>query len=274
MKVIKNINNNVSLCLDSQNREVIAFGKGIGFTKPPYEIPLKSIERTFYNVDDSYVSILGTIPKEIIDLTIEIVDTATSEYGLQIPSSKIMPIADHIVFALDRKKMDIQIDLPMREALKQSHPNELNMAKICLNIIENKLGIRLPDDEIPFFAFHFINFNSDDYIVKNDSELINECVKIAETLFNFHIDKKSISYSRFVTHIYYLIERARKKELISSKNGEMYQKMKENFPDTHKCALQINDLFKSKENIEFSNEEILYLMLHINRIIIREDCYL
>lgn len=36
MRVVKNINNNISLCLDSHNNEVIAFGKGIGFMKPPY----------------------------------------------------------------------------------------------------------------------------------------------------------------------------------------------------------------------------------------------
>ena len=43
MKVIKNINNNISLCLDSRNNEVVAFGKGIGFTKPPYDVPLSKI---------------------------------------------------------------------------------------------------------------------------------------------------------------------------------------------------------------------------------------
>ena len=46
MKVIKNINNNISLCLDSRNNEVVAFGKGIGFTKPPYDVPLSKIDRT------------------------------------------------------------------------------------------------------------------------------------------------------------------------------------------------------------------------------------
>ena len=47
MKVIKNINNNILLCLDSRNNEVVAFGKGIGFTKPPYDVPLSKIDRTF-----------------------------------------------------------------------------------------------------------------------------------------------------------------------------------------------------------------------------------
>ena len=46
MKVIKNINNNISLCLDSRNNEVVAFGKGIGFTKPPYDVPVHSVTLT------------------------------------------------------------------------------------------------------------------------------------------------------------------------------------------------------------------------------------
>ena len=59
MKVIKNINNNVSLCLDSQNNEVVVFGKGIGFMKPPYEIDLKQIQRTYYGIDSSYISMIN-----------------------------------------------------------------------------------------------------------------------------------------------------------------------------------------------------------------------
>ena len=34
MKVIKSINNNVAHCYDAKGREVIVFGKGIGFTRP------------------------------------------------------------------------------------------------------------------------------------------------------------------------------------------------------------------------------------------------
>ena len=49
MVVVKNINNNVSLCLDGNGKEVIVFGKGVGFLKPPSEVPLGKIERTFYN---------------------------------------------------------------------------------------------------------------------------------------------------------------------------------------------------------------------------------
>ncbi|MBR5755077.1 MAG: transcription antiterminator LicT, partial [Erysipelotrichaceae bacterium] len=53
MKVIRNINNNIAHCLDSKGREVIVFGKGIGFYKKDEEIPLNEINRTFYNIKDT-----------------------------------------------------------------------------------------------------------------------------------------------------------------------------------------------------------------------------
>ena len=44
MKVVRNINNNVAVCLDDQGHELIAIGKGIGFKKAPYEISLDQID--------------------------------------------------------------------------------------------------------------------------------------------------------------------------------------------------------------------------------------
>ena len=55
MKVIKNINNNVAICVDDNGHEVVAMGKGIGFSKPPYEVDLSKIDRTYYSLDSHYV---------------------------------------------------------------------------------------------------------------------------------------------------------------------------------------------------------------------------
>ena len=48
MKVIKKINNNVALCLDGNQRELIAFGKGIGFKPIPYELTNKTFAILIY----------------------------------------------------------------------------------------------------------------------------------------------------------------------------------------------------------------------------------
>ena len=56
MQVIKKINNNFAICVDGEGNELIAFGKGIGFPKVPYEIEdLSVINRTFYDIDQKYL---------------------------------------------------------------------------------------------------------------------------------------------------------------------------------------------------------------------------
>lgn len=61
MQAIKKINNNVALCIDGAGRQVIAMGKGIGFHTMPCEIPLENIDRTFYDIDESYAELFRQI---------------------------------------------------------------------------------------------------------------------------------------------------------------------------------------------------------------------
>ena len=64
MRVIKKINNNVAVCLDGNNNELIAFGRGIGFKPTPYELTdLSVIERTYYGISPEYLGLLTEIPK-------------------------------------------------------------------------------------------------------------------------------------------------------------------------------------------------------------------
>lgn len=65
MKVKKKINNNVALCLDSKGKEVIVFGKGVGFENNGMEIPLSIIDCTFYNLEQRYVDLISNISIDI-----------------------------------------------------------------------------------------------------------------------------------------------------------------------------------------------------------------
>lgn len=84
MKVIKNINNNVAICVDDNGHEVVAMGKGIGFSKPPYEVDLSKIDRTYYSLDSHYVTLLSEIPEEVIDVTLEIVEKGSDYLGVNL----------------------------------------------------------------------------------------------------------------------------------------------------------------------------------------------
>lgn len=98
MKVIKNINNNVSICVDNSGKELIVFGKGLGFKKPPYEIELSEIERSYYDVDESYINMINEIPETIIKISDSIVNYAREKLKNPISSNIVFTLSDHINF--------------------------------------------------------------------------------------------------------------------------------------------------------------------------------
>ena len=66
MEVYKKINNNVALARDAKGRELVVFGKGIGFASMPYELTdLSRIQRTFYDVNEKKLALLLYVPKDV-----------------------------------------------------------------------------------------------------------------------------------------------------------------------------------------------------------------
>lgn len=272
MKVIKNINNNVSLCRDSKGREVIAFGKGIGFIKPPYDVPLSKIDRTFYNISDLNYEGIKDIPIPILHAAIRIIDEAERNLNVTLMSSAALALADHINFAIQRLNDHILLEMPLREDIKQLYPEEMKAAYQALTIIKEETGVTLDHNEAGTIALHFINnqITSNDQSQKIGKQMIEESVALIEKEFAISINKDSFHYSRFITHVDYLLRRSLKNKQIESVNQSMFQSLKEQYPITYRCAVHIKDLFKKKLDIDLSEEEQLYLMLHINRLCSRE----
>lgn len=52
----------------------------------------------------------------------------------------------------------------------------------------------------------------------------------------------------------------------------MYDSMKNAYHKTYDCVVHIKKYLISALNWDPSEEELLYLMLHINRLCSREDC--
>ena len=83
MIVVKKINNNVAICLDNNNNELIAFGKGIGFPATPYELcDLSKVQRTFYGVNSLYFNFINEIPENIFEISVKIVDYSKTKMKL------------------------------------------------------------------------------------------------------------------------------------------------------------------------------------------------
>ncbi|MBR0230578.1 MAG: PRD domain-containing protein [Erysipelotrichaceae bacterium] len=271
MKVIKSINNNVAHCFDSKGREVIVFGRGIGFYKAGEEIPLSSINRTFYNVKDTDFGVLKAIPTVIINTAIYIIDYVSDELSLYFPSSTALALADHLHFAIVRKNQNIYLPQPIIQDIQQLYPDEMRVALKSLEIIKKMTGEKLPRMEAGTLAMHFINdrLQTADLENPNTEEISETCTRIIERHFDIKIDREGFNYSRFITHLDFLIRRILNNEQIKSENEHMYDEMVAKYPDTCECVTKLCDYLVQKTSIPLGKEEMLYLAIHINRMISR-----
>ena len=271
MKVIKNINNNIAHCVDSKGREVIAFGKGIGFYKTDDEIPLNRINRTFYNIKDTDYGILRALPTVIINTAIYIIDHVSDKLSIDFPSSSAISLADHLQFAIERKDKNIYLEQPLLQDLYQLYPEEMEVALESLDIIEKMTGEKLPRMEAGTLAMHFIadRINTKERKQPNTAEITEKCTKVIENEFKIDIDRDSFNYSRFATHLDYLVRRLMEGEQIESKNSEIFEEIKNSYPDSYQCAIKVCGFLAEQLDASISNEEVLYLVVHINRLISR-----
>jgi len=275
MKVIKNINNNVAVCLDSKGMEVVAFGKGIGFKKAPYDIELSKIQKTFYNVDTAFISMLNDIPVDIINISDDIIGYARDKLNTPLSANIVFTLADHIYFTLERYEKNIKIKLPIVNDIQHLFEKEMDIGQYGIKKILKEKGVYLPQDEAAYIALHIINSQERD---RNTEDLHNErmidaITRIIEDEYGIQVNKEDFNYSRFVSHIHYLLKRGKKQELMKSDNDKIYQDLVREYPKTKETAETISGYIEKNIHVQLNDEEKLYLMLHINRLCTREGCY-
>lgn len=276
IQVLKKINNNVALCKDSDNRDLIAFSKGIGFKDMPYNITdMSIIDRTFYSVKNEYISLLQEIPEDITKLCIDSVDYAKSIIEYEINENLYFVLADHINFAIQRARQGIFMQTYLFHDIQSYHVEETEIALKIVSLINKKYDIELPQDEAGIIAMHIFQNelrNNNEEVEINHSKVTKEITEIVEREFDIIIDKTSFNYSRFISHLQYLLIRRRDKIKIVSDNHNLFEEMKKNYRKSYECANEIKKYFIRDLDWDLTDEEILYLILHINRMSYREDC--
>lgn len=274
MRAIKRINNNVVLCLSKKGEEFIARGKGIGFHEFPYELNVKDIERTYYDVDDAYVAMINDISDEILDIATLIIDEARNVIEASLSSNVVFTLADHINFTIERNRKKMNIKLPIVYDIEHLFEKEYKLGQYGVKLIKKRLKVALPKEEAAYIALHIINAEEKiNHQKMEDDVLIEEIAAIIEKDYGIDIDKSNFNYSRFVSHMHYLLKRGKTKHLIQTDNDALYQATKEQYQRTYQCSEKVSYFLKKKLDLELTNEEKLYLMLHINRLCTREECY-
>ena len=213
------------------------------------------------------------IPESILHASIRIVDEVERNLNVTLISTAALALSDHINFAIQRLHQHIGLAMAMQEDVKQLYPDEMREAYHALAIIKEETGITLDRNEASTIALHFINSRINENMTEqiHSEKIIEQSICMIEKEFQITINKDSFNYSRFVTHVDYLLKRTLKNVQIESSNNKLYESIMEQYPTTYLCCVHIKKLFNQLFQIDLNQEEQLYLMLHINRLCSREQ---
>lgn len=276
MRAVKKINNNVAVCVDGNGLELIAFGKGIGFPQMPYEVSLEKIDRTFYNISEKYIGLVNDLPMDMIEFTIEILDVIQSRLDYELNPNFVLTLADHLAFALERERKNIYVHMPLTYDMEQSYPVEMELSRYILEKLQERFRVKLPRNELSGIAMAIICARATG---ENDTEqpqsqefekILDDICGIVEEDLGIAVNRQSFDYARFATHVQYLLDRIYHKKYMDTDNLSMYQNLKEEFQEISRCVDRIVQYLNMKLKCEVSEEEKLYLILHVNRICSKE----
>lgn len=270
MKIIRKLNNNVALGIDKNNREMIVFGKGIGFPKLPYELTdLNLIDYTYYGIDKKYLGLIEDLSEEIFEVSSKIVEIATKSLSVALNPNLLFTLADHLNFAVERCNKNIDIQNPLAYDIEQLYPKEMQIGMKALDYVKSCLGVDLPRHEAASVAIHVVNAEANSNDMNETikfTKILKEVTNIVANTISIVIDENSYNYSRFVMHLRYLIMRRENDSQISSENKHLYETMIVEYPQAYKCVVEVENYFKKQLHWDCDEEELLYLMLHINRL--------
>lgn len=270
MKIIRKINNNAAIAQDKRGRELVVLGRGVGFHPVPYELTdLSVIYRTYYDVNPKYFGLAGELPPEIILAATEIFEQAEFQLDCELNPNLPFTLADHLNFAMERQRKGIQLAAPLGYDVRHLYPKESELGRQALDLVEQRVGVRLPEAESISIALHLVSAELESSGLDNmmrTLDIIADIDKIVESRLRIQLDHTSYNYSRFAVHLQYLIQRLETGTQTEEKNADILRDMAKEYPDLYTCACEVGEYLYTSYGWKCNQEEILYLMLHINRV--------
>ena len=279
MKVVRVFNNNAVLVENEANEEMVLIGKGIAFAKKTGDlINEELIQKKFVfensQLNEKLAKLFNEVPVKYIELTLDIVEMAGKELNTKFNSNIYIALADHIAYAVERCSNNETIKNALLWEIKKFYPNEFAAAMKALEMIRYETNIEMTEDEAGFIALHFVNGQSEGELMAQTvavTKIVEDILHIVEYHIHFKIDETSLNYIRFVTHIQYFARRLFAKEVIDDGDDILFEQIKNRYQDSYNCSLKVKKYIGSNYHIDISNDELVYFILHINRVCNRKN---
>lgn len=247
-------------------------GRGIGFKKNVGDkLDENLIEKTFIlkqkDASEKFKLLLEDIPTEHVSLCYDIIEYAKNILGVELNDYIYVTLTDHISYTLKLFDEGLNRPNPLIWEIKKFYSKEFEIGLKALEFIESETEKKLPEDEACNIALHLINaqVNKKGNNVKDiakQAKMIQDILNIVKYTYNIELDEKSLNYERFVTHLRFFFQRLNKEEKIENEDDFLLKQIKVKYKKAYECMLKIQTYL----NKDLSDEEQLYLTIHIQRV--------
>lgn len=275
MRVVKILNNNYILVEDEHGNELIVMGKGLRFlNQVGSRLKEENVQKFFAPKDKKTVrdwqQILENVPEdyaEAIHSAILLADNAMPE---KLNEQIFITLFDHLVFALERQKKNVVLQNRLLWEVRQFYPKEFALGKMMIGYLNQNLNMELPEEEAGNIAFHLVNAQTENPDMEQTMlvmRMLKDIFNIVQFSFAQKIQTDSVHYTRFVTHMQFFLQRVLDHKMLSGNELSIFEQIAGQSPESYQCANKIGDYIKKSLKVEIPREELLYLTIHIARII-------
>lgn len=273
MQVVRVYNNN-ALLARAGGTELVAVGRGIGFARKPGDsIDADTIEQRFVP-DDTYgerqiTDVLSDAPIEHVDLARQVVSLAAEALGIEPRISLLLPVLDHLTFAVRRAERGQRIDIPLRWEIESLYPDEAALGRRVVALVEERLRIELQVDEWAAFALHLVNQQWTRTDIARTMAMTESIPAVFATLadrWGRPVDERSRAAVRFVAHLRYLFVRVVEARPAQETRLDVAATVEQVYPAAAEAAREVAQQIGAALDQPLGADETAYLMLHVARL--------
>lgn len=273
---LKRILSNNAVIAIVDGGEVVAMGPGIGFRhKKGAELPDQEVERVFHPSPaqpmEQLSAFLAELPSAYLDAALEICEAAKTELSIPPSQALVIAIADHLSFAAQRLQDGVSVEYPLAWEIAQLYPTYAAVGRRALGVVQNRLGVELPEEESISFAMHLINAQAgsapNSLPWTRQLTLVSQIFDVIDSSFGVFVDRDSMSASRFVTHLRYVFARIERHAQLEDTPNELMRSIAENFSDEIACAHRIAYLIRLGLGTGITSDEVAFVAIHVARLV-------
>lgn len=276
LTVKRSIGNNAVLATDEHGHEFVALGRGVGFgVRTGDLLDQTKVEQVFLAggdaISERLTEHLADTPLDCVRAAARIAELAHEQLGVRVTQALILPLADHLHFAMQRAQTGMRMEYPLLWEVSQLYPQEFALGKQAVVVAEKTMHVTLDPDEAVALAMHLVNaqFTSPNLgAAMQMTETMAQAFRVIERTFAVTIDRHSMDAARFVTHLRYVFARIAAGNQINDPHPTLFDAISNAHPEAIACAVKIQYLIEMGFHAKLTLDETAYLGLHVARLVL------